>query len=100
VSLRGSLQRHIADYQELYRGKAGLVRELHVRQIATRPGYVTDYSLKSVKRRRVNDDDIIILPRSKTEIKDVRGNWSERYGPKEKYVTVRVLRTEDGDVLL
>ena len=61
---------------------------------------MTDYSLKSVKRRRVSDDDIIILPRSITEMKDVSGNWAELYAPEEKYVTVRVLRTEYGDVLL
>ena len=98
--LRESLEDHIADHQDLYRGKAGLVRELDVRQIATRPGYVTDYSLKSVKRRRVDEAEIIVLPRSRTELKEVRGNWAELYKPEEKFVTVRVLRTEYGDVLL
>jgi hypothetical protein len=98
--LRESLEDHVAEYQELYKGKAGNVRELHVRQIANSPKYVVDYTLKSIKRGRVSDAEIIILPRSRTELKDVSGNWVESYKPEEKYVTVRILRTEDGDVLL
>jgi hypothetical protein len=98
--LKESLEDHVADHLELYRGKAGLVRELDVRQIATRPGYVTDYSLKSVKRRRIDEAEIIVLPRSRTELKEVRGNWEKFYGPDEKYVTVRILKTEEGDLLL
>jgi len=98
--LKETLEDHVADHLELYRGKAGLVRELHVRQIASKPGFVVDYMLKSVKRRRVDEAEIIILPRSRTELKEVRGNWAEFYGPDEKFVTVRVLRTDSGDVLL
>jgi hypothetical protein len=62
------LQDHVAHHQQLYKGKAGTVSELDVRRIVKRPKYTTRYALKSIPKRRVSNDEIIILPRSQTEL--------------------------------
>jgi hypothetical protein len=41
---------------------------LDIKPIKSRPKYVTNYVLKSVARKKVSSDDILILPRARSEI--------------------------------
>ncbi len=64
-----SLDIHFVQHQQEY--LSDKLDRIDVREIIWDPGYVTDYAAKSVKRGRVSEEHIIILPRSITEM---RGN--------------------------
>jgi hypothetical protein len=44
------------------------LERIHVTPITWNPAYVTDYVAKSFKRGRVSDEDIVILPKSISEL--------------------------------
>jgi hypothetical protein len=58
---------HLGKHDALYR-KAPL-RRINVRPIEEKLGFVVDYVFKSVKNRRVSWDDVILLPKSSSELK-------------------------------
>jgi hypothetical protein len=58
---------HLERHDALYR-KAPL-RRIDVQPIEKRLGFVVDYVFKSVKKRRVSWDDVILLPKSSWELK-------------------------------
>ena len=60
--------KHIADYQGLYtRGK---IARVHVKEIDDRVYGIADYSAKTVKWGRADEQDILILPKIVREITD------------------------------
>jgi hypothetical protein len=44
------------------------LQHIDVRRITHRPEYVTEYALKSLKRRASSEDDILVLPRTLNEL--------------------------------
>jgi hypothetical protein len=46
------------------------LRHIDVRRITHRAEYVTEYALKSLKRRTSSEDDILVLPRTLSELPD------------------------------
>jgi hypothetical protein len=46
----------------------GDIRRIDIKPITHEPGYVTGYGMKSLKSSRVSDDDILIFPRSVSEL--------------------------------
>jgi hypothetical protein len=65
--LREGAEQHFIDNERLYVSKHSKLISLDVRPVLTRPGYVTDYALKAIARRRFSDDEILILPKSLSE---------------------------------
>ena len=62
--------KHIEEYQGLYtRGK---IARVHVKPIDNRVHGISDYSAKTVKWGRADEQDILILPKTVREIKDTR----------------------------
>src|SRR4051812_8440144 len=75
--LKERLDDHIDDEQPRY------VREplfrIHAQRITDDPGYVTEYVLKALQRGRSTPDDLIVLPRSASELpRDGISPWTRR----------------------
>jgi hypothetical protein len=69
--LREGLTDHISDNLEMYVGKDRALCFLHAKPIDRTPGYVVDYICKTMKRGLVNPDDILILPKALSELRDI-----------------------------
>jgi hypothetical protein len=66
--LKDGLDVHFRHHQSLYvRPKQPLAR-LRADPIIKDPGYVTEYVLKSLMRQRFSLDEVLILPRSRSEL--------------------------------
>jgi hypothetical protein len=76
----------VKKHDALYR-KAPL-RRIDVQLIEKRLGFVVDYVFKSVKKRRVSWDDLILLPKSSSELK---GPMSEMKQKMAKWIDVGLL---------
>lgn len=63
-----TLNQHLSDRQNNYSGFDKRVFQLDCEPIRDNPAYVADYAMKSYKRHRISDEDIIILPRHKDEL--------------------------------
>src|SRR3954469_1749008 len=61
-------ERHFEMYQELYVRQGYPLHRVHAVPITTDPGYVTAYALKAVQRRRLDFDNVLILPRTHSEM--------------------------------
>lgn len=61
-----TLDIHFAERQSLYR--VGSIRSIGVEHITSNADYVTDYALKALKRRRHSLTDVLVLPRSPSEL--------------------------------
>jgi hypothetical protein len=46
------------------------LRHIDVQRITHRAEYVTEYALKSLKRRTFSEDDVLVLPRGLSELPD------------------------------
>jgi hypothetical protein len=46
------------------------LQHIDVRRITHRPRYVVEYALKSLKRSTSSEDDILVLPRTLSELSD------------------------------
>lgn len=66
--LEGSLSGEFLNYQGRYAGPHRPVAQIVSDRIDDSPRYVTDYTLKSIKKGRSDPDKIIILPRSQSEL--------------------------------
>jgi hypothetical protein len=64
--LREPLDLHIE--RNLSRYLAGNIRNIGVRCITHEPEYVTGYGMKGLKRSSLSDDDILIFPRTVSEL--------------------------------
>jgi hypothetical protein len=62
------LDHDLKDNQRRYLGHGSSLRSVRADIIKIDPGYVTDYVLKSLKRKRLSMNDLIILPKSRTEM--------------------------------
>jgi hypothetical protein len=71
------LQKHDAVYRKVP------LRRIDVRPIEKNLGFVVDYVFKSVKKRRVSWDDVILLPKSSSELK---GRMSELQEEMAKWI--------------
>jgi hypothetical protein len=79
--LKTDVVTHVQEHDALYR-KAPL-RRIDLQPIEERVGFVVDYVFKSVKRGRVSWDDVILLPKSSSEIK---GRMSELQQEMAKWI--------------
>lgn len=61
-----TLDIHFEERRDLYR--VGRIRQIDVRHVEYDEDYVADYALKALKRGRHSIDDVLILPRSGTEL--------------------------------
>ena len=61
-----SLDEHFRDAQDEYINDK--LERIHAKPITSNPIYVMDYAAKTYKRGRVSDEDIIILPKSGSEL--------------------------------
>jgi len=69
--LEESVDEHFRFNDELYRGKLGLIRTIHVRPVVNGAERVLDYVFKTVLRGRVSyDEGILLLPRTNGELSD------------------------------
>jgi hypothetical protein len=66
--LRVGLRTHIADHNHVYCGDESRIQRIDVRSIANPEGGIVDYACKHIKRGTFGLDDIIIFPRSSSEI--------------------------------
>ena len=62
----GPLDVHIR--QNLGKYLCGSIREIGIRPITHRPEYVTGYGMKGLKRSSLSNDDVLIFPRSVSEL--------------------------------
>ena len=62
------LDDHFEMAQELYVRRGHPLCRVHAVPITTNPGYVTGYALKMIPRRRLAFDDVLVLPRSHSEM--------------------------------
>jgi hypothetical protein len=76
--LKEPLDVHINQNLETY--LVGSLIDIDVRPISSRVGYVTEYCMKTLKRRRFSDDAILILPRSTTELVSRGGGQMHQLG--------------------
>jgi hypothetical protein len=70
--LKTNLVTHLDIKKDLYLGVQGKMRELHAKRVDDLSGIV-DYTFKHFKRRTFSSDEILILPKSRSELlaKDV-----------------------------
>jgi hypothetical protein len=66
--LHESFDDHYRDHNRLYRGNQSLLIEVDVKPIKHDPDYVADYMFKHIKRGSFNFDDILILPKSRSQL--------------------------------
>ena len=71
--LKVGLDQHFQEFQDLYVEAKYPLRWLHAEPIISNPGYAVGYGFKSVQRGRATFDDIIVLPRSLSELDGGRG---------------------------
>lgn len=63
-----SLDDHFTDDQEKYLNKK--LERIFVKPITHSHNYVTDYVMKAIKNGRMSEEDIVILPRTSSELPD------------------------------
>jgi hypothetical protein len=69
--LKGSLVDHFREMRDLYVRPERPVQRIHVEPVVHDPGQVVDYVFKTVRKRRlVYDDVVLVLPRARSELED------------------------------
>jgi hypothetical protein len=66
--LNCGLDEHFELFQDHYVRPSNPLGRVHAVPISCNPGYVTGYALKSIPRRRLDFDHVLILPRSHSEM--------------------------------
>jgi hypothetical protein len=66
--LQTGLIKHIREHSHCYIHEFSRIRKIHVKRIKNRPLHVTDYVLKRMKRDGSVQDDLLILPKTLTEL--------------------------------
>jgi len=72
---RSTLDQHFRHDQHKYINDK--LARIEVQPITWDPDYVTDYVAKSIKRGRASDEDIIILPKTISELPSNVGRFSQ-----------------------
>jgi len=70
--LKTPLDQHFQDYQDLYVKAGGALRSVTATPITHTPKRVVGYGFKAIPRRSATFDDLLILPRALSEVKDRR----------------------------
>ena len=68
VRIKQCLASHIERFQGVYARDRNIVFKLHAEMIHYDPPYMVDYAFKSLKKRWVSLDDIVIFPRAQSEL--------------------------------
>jgi hypothetical protein len=66
--LQEDLVEHIQENEMRYRGNQGKIMKIDVRSVIDLNGALIDYTFKHIKRRTFSLDDILILPKSRSEL--------------------------------
>jgi hypothetical protein len=66
--MREDLATHVASQSVYTDARWTRIRHIDVRLITSRPAYVADYALKSLKYSFADSDDLLILPMSSSEV--------------------------------
>jgi hypothetical protein len=66
--LQTGLIKHIRAHSHCYIHEFSRIRKIHIKRIENRPLHVTDYVLKFMKRDGSVQDDLLILPKTLTEL--------------------------------
>ncbi|MER9313539.1 hypothetical protein NKI51_30495 [Mesorhizobium australicum] len=64
-----SLEDHFDDYQTMYSGAHRDLFRVHVQAIEDEVAEVAGYALKGIENPRINPDDVLILPRTRSEMR-------------------------------
>ncbi|CAN7472823.1 hypothetical protein [Mesorhizobium caraganae] len=64
-----SLEDHIDNYQTMYSGAHRDLFRVHVQAIEDEVAEVAGYALKGIENPRINPDDVLILPRTRSEMR-------------------------------
>jgi hypothetical protein len=70
--LKTTLDQHFQEYQDLYVRAGGALRSVTATPITRTPKRVVGYGFKAIPRRSATFDDLLLLPRSASEITDQR----------------------------
>jgi hypothetical protein len=66
--LRGDLFKHIQRNKMRFLGNQGKIMNIDVRPIGDPDGRLVDYAFKHIKRKSFSLDDILVLPKSQSEL--------------------------------
>jgi hypothetical protein len=66
--LRESAAEHFRQNEAVYVNERSRLQRVHVTPIVADSDFVTDYAMKSLKARRFDGDEIIVLPHSFSEL--------------------------------
>src|SRR5215204_195395 len=66
--LKDGLDVHFRQHQALYVRPEHRLTRIHVKPVSHDPDYVTKYVLKSLSRQRFSLDEVLVLPRSRSEL--------------------------------
>ena len=67
--IAGSFADHVDEMQKVYAGPHRPLFRLHAQDISRTPEVAVDYMFKALKTGRADADDIIVLPRSHSEVR-------------------------------
>ncbi|WP_336492182.1 hypothetical protein [Methylobacterium nigriterrae] len=68
--LKEPLDQHFSEHQDLYVKVGGPLRSVAATPIIATPKRMVEYGFKAIPRRTASFDDVLILPRALSEIKD------------------------------
>jgi hypothetical protein len=81
--LKEPLDQHFQENERLY--VRGNVLRIHVEPITDKEKFVVDYAGKAIKRKRFSNDDILILPKSVSEVSKAP-TTSQEMSPKDRAI--------------
>ena len=84
-----SLEGHIDDHQSRYFPACGLLHRIHATEVTETPDIVVGYVMKSVPRGRCGGDELLVLPRTRSEMG--RLTRAERQAERESQNALRSL---------
>lgn len=68
--LKGGVRRHFRLNRARYVRTQGRIKRIRLKRIRNKPAYVTDYVLKTFKRGKIGADNILVLPRARSELSE------------------------------
>jgi hypothetical protein len=77
------LDQHFLENEQLY--VKGNIHRIHVEPITHKEKYVVDYAGKTIKRKRFSNDDLLILPKSLSEVTK-SGPLLQEMSPEERAI--------------
>jgi hypothetical protein len=76
--LKERLDTHFEEHQDLYVKAGGVLRSVSAKFIEHSPKYVVGYGFKTIPRRWSSFDDLLILPKTISEVKDRQRELQDR----------------------